>query len=91
MNVLDFGNSEHHHRTKAATEKQNDLWCYKCDSMSDGERCQDLQDNSTSLHMKCSKEHKKCQVCQKNLYFFLKKCYEKLQFHKAVFRVHCFK
>lgn len=57
------GSSEHHHRTKAASEKQNDLWCYRCDSMSDGDRCQDLQDNSTSLHMKCSKEHKKCQVC----------------------------
>ncbi|CAH0558657.1 unnamed protein product [Brassicogethes aeneus] len=49
------------HRTKAATEKQHDLWCYKCDNMADGERCLDLQGNYSSLHTKCNKEQKKCQ------------------------------
>ncbi|XP_019875506.1 uncharacterized protein LOC109603450 [Aethina tumida] len=53
---------ETQHRTKAATEKQHDLWCYKCDNFNDGDRCLDLQGNHTSMHTKCTKEQKKCQV-----------------------------
>lgn len=55
--------SETQHRTKAASEKQHDLWCHKCDSMIDGEKCLDLSGNYSYLHQKCSKEQKKCQVC----------------------------
>nr|XP_023012816.1 uncharacterized protein LOC111502884 [Leptinotarsa decemlineata] len=53
---------ETHHKTKAATEKQHDLWCYRCDTMLDGERCMDLGENYTAIHHKCTKEQKKCQV-----------------------------
>ncbi|XP_057668668.1 uncharacterized protein LOC130901360 [Diorhabda carinulata] len=55
--------SEMHHRTKGATEKQHDLWCYRCDTMLDGERCLDVEGNNNSyLHHKCTREQKKCQV-----------------------------
>ncbi|CAG9769261.1 unnamed protein product [Ceutorhynchus assimilis] len=54
--------SETQHRTKAASEKQHDLWCHKCDSMLDGEKCLDLTGNYSYLHQKCSKDQKKCQV-----------------------------
>ena len=50
------------HRTKAATEKQHDLWCYRCDTMVDGDRCLDLVGNHSYMHTKCHKEQKKCQV-----------------------------
>ncbi|XP_076250721.1 uncharacterized protein LOC143190363 [Rhynchophorus ferrugineus] len=53
---------ETQHRTKAASEKQHDLWCYRCDSMVDGEKCLDLAGNHSHLHYKCHKEQKKCQV-----------------------------
>ncbi|XP_066156292.1 uncharacterized protein [Euwallacea fornicatus] len=54
--------SETQHRTKAASEKQHDLWCYRCDSMVEGEKCLDLAGNYSYLHQKCGKEQKKCQV-----------------------------
>uniref|UniRef100_A0A6P7GN84 Uncharacterized protein LOC114340115 isoform X3 n=1 Tax=Diabrotica virgifera virgifera TaxID=50390 RepID=A0A6P7GN84_DIAVI len=54
---------ETHHKTKGATEKQHDLWCYKCNTMVDGERCLEMDGNNyTSMHHKCSREQKKCQV-----------------------------
>ncbi|ENN80873.1 hypothetical protein YQE_02719, partial [Dendroctonus ponderosae] len=54
--------TETQHRTKAASEKQHDLWCHKCDSMVDGDKCLDLSGNYSHLHQKCAKEQKKCQV-----------------------------
>ncbi|CAH1108059.1 unnamed protein product [Psylliodes chrysocephalus] len=50
------------HKTKQASEKQHDLWCYKCDTMTNGEKCLDLEGNDTTMHHKCNKEQKKCQV-----------------------------
>lgn len=49
------------HRTKAASEKLTDLWCYKCDTMAD-DRCQNLPDNATILQNKCNNEHRICKV-----------------------------
>ncbi|XP_060523805.1 uncharacterized protein LOC132700472 [Cylas formicarius] len=54
--------SETQHRTKAASEKQHDLWCYRCDSMVDGDRCLNMTGNHTNMHTKCGKDQKKCQV-----------------------------
>ncbi|KAK9881905.1 hypothetical protein WA026_018100 [Henosepilachna vigintioctopunctata] len=54
--------SEVQYKTKAASEKHHDLSCYRCDTMVDGEGCLDLHGNFTSMHMKCSREQKKCQV-----------------------------
>ncbi|KAJ8911664.1 hypothetical protein NQ315_014023 [Exocentrus adspersus] len=57
---IDAGETQH--RTKAASEKQHDLWCYRCDTMVDGDRCLDLIGNFSHMHAKCTKEQKKCQV-----------------------------
>ncbi|KAL3277549.1 hypothetical protein HHI36_012893 [Cryptolaemus montrouzieri] len=54
--------SEVQYKTKAASEKHHDLWCYKCDTMIDGENCLDLHGNFSNMNMKCNKEQKKCQV-----------------------------
>lgn len=57
------------HRTHAATERANDLWCYQCDSMEDGEQCVELHDkNQTSLVKKCKGDKRICIVRNNNLY-----------------------
>nr|CAH7723607.1 unnamed protein product [Callosobruchus chinensis] len=54
---------QHQHRTKQAeAEKAHELWCYRCDTNGDGERCLDLAGNQTHLHHKCTKEQRKCLV-----------------------------
>ncbi|CAG9864124.1 unnamed protein product [Phyllotreta striolata] len=50
------------HKTKQAAEKLHDLWCFKCDTMLNGDKCLDLEGNDTYMHHKCSKEQRKCQV-----------------------------
>lgn len=52
------------HRTQAATERVNDLWCYQCDTMEDGEACSDLlaKNTSTSLIKKCKADEFVCMV-----------------------------
>ncbi|RZB40790.1 uncharacterized protein BDFB_009942 [Asbolus verrucosus] len=60
--LITDSSEQQQHRTKAATEKQHDLWCYRCDTMVDGERCLDLVGNYSYMHTKCHKEQKKCQV-----------------------------
>lgn len=50
------------HRTKAATEKLPTLVCYRCNTMTDNEKCLDLHDNSTSFHANCSDDSRICQV-----------------------------
>lgn len=62
MELFVSGPSETPHQTKEAREKQHDLWCHKCDSMFDGDKCLNLTHNSSSLHHKCSKEQRKCLV-----------------------------
>lgn len=69
MELFVSGPSETPHQTKEAREKQHDLWCHKCDSMFDGDKCLNLTHNSSSLHHKCSKEQRKCLVI---LFFFIK-------------------
>ncbi|XP_045467331.1 uncharacterized protein LOC123675833 [Harmonia axyridis] len=59
---LPTNSSEIQYRTKWASEKHHDLWCYRCDTMVDGESCLDLHGNHTWMNMKCSKDQKKCQV-----------------------------
>lgn len=50
------------HRTKAAIDRVADLWCYRCDTMVDGEKCMDLSDNSSLFHNKCTDQQRICQV-----------------------------
>ncbi|XP_044758021.1 uncharacterized protein LOC123316110 isoform X2 [Coccinella septempunctata] len=76
---LPTNSSEIQYRTKWASEKHHDLWCYRCDTMVDGESCLDLHGNYSWMNMKCSKEQKKCQVimseyelCMKNEEIFMR-------------------
>ncbi|XP_043464687.1 uncharacterized protein LOC122500048 isoform X2 [Leptopilina heterotoma] len=50
------------HRTHAATERVNDLLCYQCDTMEDGEKCADLSENNTTLVQKCANDKRICMV-----------------------------
>lgn len=50
------------HRTHAATERANDLHCYQCDSMEDGEQCAELVGNHTSFQKKCKSDKRICIV-----------------------------
>ncbi|XP_013108136.1 uncharacterized protein LOC106087589 isoform X2 [Stomoxys calcitrans] len=51
------------HRTQAAQERINDLKCYKCDTMDDGELCVDvLASNATNFIHKCEGEEFICMV-----------------------------
>lgn len=51
------------HRTQAAQERINDLKCYKCDTMDDGELCVDVvTTNATSFIHKCEGEEFICMV-----------------------------
>ncbi|KAM7343517.1 uncharacterized protein ACRADG_010516 [Cochliomyia hominivorax] len=51
------------HRTQAAQERINDLQCYKCDTMEDGEACVDvLNSNTTDFRYKCEGEEFICMV-----------------------------
>jgi len=62
------------HRTNAAAERSNDLWCYQCDSMDDGDRCINLTDNignSSTFKHKCINDKRMCMVsCEIYLYLF---------------------
>lgn len=59
------------HRTHAASERANDLWCYQCYTMEHGERCANLTDNidnssdtgnfSAFAH-KCTDDRRMCMV-----------------------------
>uniref|UniRef100_B4MPB7 GK21636 n=1 Tax=Drosophila willistoni TaxID=7260 RepID=B4MPB7_DROWI len=51
----------HIHRTAAAIERVNKLWCYACDTMDDGQACVDVVSrNDTSLMKKCLGEEFIC-------------------------------
>lgn len=50
------------HRTHAASERANDLWCYQCDTMDDGERCANLTGNFSSFMHKCMDDKRICMV-----------------------------
>ncbi|XP_012228480.1 uncharacterized protein [Linepithema humile] len=53
------------HRTQAASERANDLWCYQCDSMDVGDRCINLTDNignGSSFRHKCLNDKRICMV-----------------------------
>ncbi|XP_034186842.1 uncharacterized protein LOC117607348 isoform X1 [Osmia lignaria lignaria] len=50
------------HRTHAAAERVNDLWCYQCDTMEDGERCSNLTGNYTAFEHKCTGDKRTCMV-----------------------------
>ncbi|EDW08462.1 uncharacterized protein LOC6578619 [Drosophila mojavensis] len=53
----------HIHRTAAAIERVNKLWCYACDTMDDGPGCVDvLERNDTSMMKKCQGEEFICMV-----------------------------
>ncbi|XP_025994552.2 uncharacterized protein LOC105198934 [Solenopsis invicta] len=53
------------HRTHAASERANDLWCYQCFTMEHGERCANLTDNtgnSSTFKHKCTDDRRMCMV-----------------------------
>lgn len=53
------------HRTHAASEKANDLWCYQCFTMEDGEECINLTNNignSSTFRHKCTDDKRMCMV-----------------------------
>ncbi|XP_014599449.1 PREDICTED: uncharacterized protein LOC106784435 isoform X1 [Polistes canadensis] len=50
------------HRTNAASERPNNLWCYQCDSMEDGDLCSDLPYNHSSFIHKCKDDKRICMV-----------------------------
>lgn len=51
------------HRTQAAQERINDLKCYKCDTMDDGELCVDVvNSNATNFVHKCEGDEFICMV-----------------------------
>ncbi|XP_020279666.1 uncharacterized protein LOC109852683 isoform X2 [Pseudomyrmex gracilis] len=56
------------HRTHAATTKTvNDLWCYQCNTLDDGDSCTNLTDpngNYTNFRYKCEDENRICMVKQ---------------------------
>lgn len=58
------------HRTQAAQERINDLQCYKCDTMEDGEACVDVvNSNNTNFLHKCVGEEFICMVRLYNLQY----------------------
>lgn len=50
------------HRTHAASERVNDLWCYQCGTLEDGERCSNLTGNYTAFEHKCTGDKRTCMV-----------------------------
>jgi len=50
------------HRTHAASERANDLWCYQCDTMEDGEKCSNLSGNYSAFEYKCMDDKRVCMV-----------------------------
>ncbi|KAH8415888.1 hypothetical protein KR222_002688 [Zaprionus bogoriensis] len=53
----------HIHRTAAAIERVNKLWCYSCDTMDNGEACVDVAERGKkSLLKKCKGEEFFCMV-----------------------------
>ncbi|XP_034952486.1 uncharacterized protein [Chelonus insularis] len=50
------------HRTHAATERANDLWCYECDTIAHGEYCVNITGNHTWLIKKCKDDRRICMV-----------------------------
>ncbi|XP_073848251.1 uncharacterized protein isoform X2 [Musca autumnalis] len=51
------------HRTQAAQERINDLKCYKCDTMDDGDLCVDVvNSNATNFIHKCEGDEFICMV-----------------------------
>lgn len=51
------------HKTSAAAEKHNDMWCYSCHSMEDGDICIDnITANYSSFMKKCKDDEYSCMV-----------------------------
>lgn len=51
------------HKTQAAAEKHNDMWCYSCHSMEDGDICIDnITANYSSFMKKCKDDEYICMV-----------------------------
>ncbi|XP_058834169.1 uncharacterized protein LOC131691633 [Topomyia yanbarensis] len=52
------------HKTPAAAEKINDLWCFSCNATEDGEACIELSGNNSSFMKKCFADEFICMVKQ---------------------------
>ncbi|XP_008204952.1 uncharacterized protein LOC100121698 [Nasonia vitripennis] len=50
------------HRTHAASERKDDLWCYQCDTIGEGDSCVNLTGNHSSLIQKCKDDKRTCMV-----------------------------
>lgn len=49
-------------KTPSAQAKGQELWCYSCDSMEDGELCNDLTGNNSNLFKKCKQDEPFCSI-----------------------------
>ncbi|KAL1377344.1 hypothetical protein pipiens_004191 [Culex pipiens pipiens] len=52
------------HKTPAAAEKPNDLFCYSCNATEDGDACADLSGNNATYAKKCFADEFICMVKQ---------------------------
>ncbi|XP_011504662.1 PREDICTED: uncharacterized protein LOC105367592 [Ceratosolen solmsi marchali] len=50
------------HRTHKASERKDDLWCYQCDTIGEGESCINVTGNHSSLIQKCKDDKRTCMV-----------------------------
>lgn len=51
------------HKTQAAAEKMNDMWCYTCHSMENGDLCvENITANYSSFMKKCKDDELTCMV-----------------------------
>lgn len=51
------------HKTQAAAEKMNDMWCYSCHSMENGDVCiENITANYSSFMKKCKDDELTCMV-----------------------------
>lgn len=51
------------HKTQAAAEKHNDMWCYTCHTMDSGDMCvENITANYSSFMKKCRDEEYTCMV-----------------------------
>ncbi|XP_065082738.1 uncharacterized protein LOC135705090 [Ochlerotatus camptorhynchus] len=68
MGFIEAGRSQYLtntvHKTPAASEKINDLWCYSCNATEDNESCIDLTGNNSSFIKKCFSDEFICMVKQ---------------------------
>ncbi|XP_071455580.1 uncharacterized protein [Hetaerina americana] len=52
------------HKTHAASGKPNDLGCFVCDTMEDGDKCASVNQSDTLWRSKCNDDRRMCMCSQ---------------------------